>query len=58
MSYYESMRAEVERLREQVHCRRCSGTVGDHLAPDQGGCTGQFVLDGVEMVPAQHKETP
>ena len=52
-------RAEVERLRGQVHCRGCDGTVGMHLAPDQGGCPGRFVIDGVEMVPAaKHKETP
>lgn len=50
--------AEVERLRGQVHCRGCDGTVGMHLAPDQGGCPGRFVIDGIEMVPAKHKETP
>lgn len=47
--------AEVERLREQVRCRACDGTVGDHLAPDQGGCPGRFVIDGVEMAPAAHR---
>jgi hypothetical protein len=49
-------RAEVRRLREQLHCRKCGGTVGVHLAPDQGGCTGQFVLDGVEMLPAAARQ--
>jgi hypothetical protein len=52
----DGLRAEVERLQEQVQCRGCGGTVGDHLAPDQGGCPGRFVIDGVEMVPAKHKE--
>lgn len=50
-------RAEVERLREQVHCRGCGGTVGDHLAPDQGGCPGRFIIDGVEMAPAAHRSS-
>jgi len=25
-----------------LHCAGCGGTVGDHFAPDQGGCTGYF----------------
>ena len=49
-------RAELQRLREQLHCRKCGGTVGVHLAPDQGGCPGQFVLDGVEMLPAAERQ--
>jgi len=32
-------------------CKGCGGTVGDHLAPDQGGCPGSFEIDGVQMVP-------
>lgn len=48
--------AEVRRLREQLHCRKCGGTVGVHLAPDQGGCPAQFVLDGVEMLPAAARQ--
>jgi hypothetical protein len=49
-------RAELRRLREQLHCRKCGGTVGVHLAPDQGGCPAQFVLDGVEMLPAAARQ--
>ncbi len=32
-------------------CKGCGGTVGDHLAPDQGGCHGSFEINGVQMVP-------
>jgi len=37
-------------------CKGCGGTVGDHLAPDQGGCPGHFVIDGVEMIPSGHRD--
>ena len=43
-------------LRTSMLCKGCGGTVGDHLAPDQGGCPGHFVIDGVEMIPSGHRD--
>lgn len=38
-------------------CHGCGGSIGDHFAPDQGGCTGDFRIDGVKVVPAGHVAT-
>lgn len=48
------LEAERDAARAKVACKGCGGTVGHHLAPDQGGCPGRFVIDGVPMVPAAH----
>ena len=47
---------EMSALRTSMLCKGCGGTVGDHLAPDQGGCPGHFVIDGVEMIPSGHRD--
>lgn len=41
----------AEKAEKAMTCKGCGGTVGDHLAPDQGGCPGSFEIDGVQMVP-------
>lgn len=50
---------EVLRLRSEnkaVLCRGCGGTIGDHLAPDQGGCPGDFRIDGVSVAPVAARD--
>ncbi|MBK8100530.1 MAG: hypothetical protein IPK26_25845 [Planctomycetes bacterium] len=37
-------------------CRGCGGTIGDHLAPDQGGCPGAFYIDGVMVFPVANRD--
>ncbi len=51
-----AMVAELRALRAEVSGKGCGGTVGDHLAPDQGGCPGRFIIDGIEMVPATRRQ--
>ena len=46
----------LEEARRVNQCSGCGGTVGDHLAPDQGGCPGSFMLDGVQMVPQSGRD--
>lgn len=37
-------------------CRGCGGTIGDHFAPDQGGCSGYFYIDGVMVFPVANRD--
>ena len=49
---HHHLAAELLAAREQLACKGCGGSVGDHLTPDQGGCPARFEIDGIHMVPA------
>lgn len=53
---HKSYVATVDERDAALACKGCGGTVSHHLAPDQGGCPGRFVIDGVPMVPVAHVE--
>ena len=53
---HKSYVAAVDERDAALACKGCGGTVSHHLAPDQGGCPGRFVIDGVPMVPVAHVE--
>jgi uncharacterized small protein (DUF1192 family) len=61
--YHEELGKCRAMLQEQDHaankavlCHGCGGTLGDHFSTDQGGCPGDFRIDGVSVFPVANRD--